>query len=82
MIAGALKKFELTVEGTRGFEFAQISTGGAVTAEFNAGTLMSEKVPGLFACGEILDVDGIRVATIFCGRFHLDIKRASVPLAI
>lgn len=58
MIAGALKKFELTVEGTRGFEFAQISTGGAVTAEFNAGTLMSEKVPGLFACGEILDVDG------------------------
>ncbi|NMB29523.1 MAG: aminoacetone oxidase family FAD-binding enzyme [Clostridiaceae bacterium] len=57
-IAEALKKFELTVEGTRGFEFAQISTGGAVTAEFNAGTLMSEKVPGLFACGEILDIDG------------------------
>ncbi|HHW93533.1 MAG TPA: aminoacetone oxidase family FAD-binding enzyme [Clostridiaceae bacterium] len=57
-IANTLKKFELKVEGTRGFEFAQVATGGAVTDEFDAVTLMSENIPGLFACGEILDVDG------------------------
>lgn len=58
VIAGALKKFELAVEGTRGFDFAQVATGGAATAEFSSATLMSGKVPGLFACGEIFDVDG------------------------
>ncbi len=57
-IADSLKKFELAVEGTRGFEFAQVAAGGAVTAEFDAVTLMSKKVTGLFACGEILDIDG------------------------
>ncbi len=57
-IAAALKAFELSVEGTRGFDFAQVASGGAVTDEFNAATLMSEKIPGLFACGEILDIDG------------------------
>jgi predicted Rossmann fold flavoprotein len=57
-ITESLKKFELAVGGTRGFEFAQVAAGGAATAEFDAVTLMSEKVPGLFACGEILDIDG------------------------
>lgn len=57
-IANALKGFELAVEGTRGFEFAQVAAGGVATAEFDAVTLMSEKVPGLFACGEIFDIDG------------------------
>jgi len=56
--AGALKGFALEVEGTRGFEFAQVASGGAVTDEFDSSTMMSRIVPGLFACGEVLDIDG------------------------
>lgn len=57
-LTNTLKRFELEVEGTRGFEFAQVATGGALTKEFDSVTMMSHIIPGLFACGEILDIDG------------------------
>ena len=44
---------------------AQVTAGGIVTAEFNEETMESKLCPGLFACGEVLDVDGD------CGGFNL-----------
>jgi predicted flavoprotein YhiN len=36
-----------------------------VTAEFDAMTMGSRLVPGLYACGEVLDIDGD------CGGYNL-----------
>ena len=44
---------------------AQVTAGGAVTAEFDAQTMESRLVSGLYACGEVLDIDGD------CGGYNL-----------
>ena len=44
---------------------AQVTAGGVALDEVDAGTLESRLVPGLFFCGEVLDVDGD------CGGFNL-----------
>ena len=66
---------ELSVTGTMGMEGAQVTAGGAVTAEFDPKTLQSRIVPGLYATGELLDVDGD------CGGFNLQWAWASGLLA-
>ena len=50
----------LPVTGTMGMEGAQVTAGGIVTREFDPATLQSRIVPGLYATGEVLDVDGDR----------------------
>ncbi|MCL2106772.1 MAG: aminoacetone oxidase family FAD-binding enzyme [Oscillospiraceae bacterium] len=69
------KRFAFPVAGTRGFAHAQITAGGAAVSEFCAGTLESRLVPGLYACGELLDIDG------GCGGFMLHWAWASGLLA-
>lgn len=64
-IADAIKGFRIPVTGTTGFPGAQVTAGGALLSEFDPHTLESKKVPGLFACGEVLDVDGD------CGGYNL-----------
>ena len=64
-IAHRIKFAPLPVEGVLGMEHAQVTAGGVPTAEFRADTLESRKCPGLFATGEVLDVDGD------CGGFNL-----------
>ncbi len=49
---------ELPVTGTLGFEKAEVTAGGVPLAEVDASTLASRRAPGLYLCGEILDVDG------------------------
>jgi predicted flavoprotein YhiN len=49
---------ELPVDGTLGYEKAEVTAGGVPLAEVNASTLESRVVPGLFLCGEVLDVEG------------------------
>ncbi len=49
---------DLGVTGTLGYEKAEVTAGGAKLSEVNSTTLESRIVPGLFLCGEILDVDG------------------------
>ena len=44
---------------------AQVTAGGVPASEFCAETLESRFAPGLFAAGEVLDVDGD------CGGFNL-----------
>jgi len=58
ILAGKLKACQMEVTGTRGFRFAYVAAGGIAAAGFDPATLMSRTQQGLFACGELLDVDG------------------------
>lgn len=71
----ALKDFVLPVRGTEDFDHAQVTAGGIRTAGFNPETLESWFMPGLFVCGELLDVDGD------CGGFNLQWAWSSGRLA-
>lgn len=66
-----LKHLTFTVTGTRGFDNAQITVGGAVTDEFDINTLESKITKGLYCTGELLDVDAP------CGGFNLQWAWAS-----
>jgi predicted flavoprotein YhiN len=48
----------LPVTGTLGYEKAEVTAGGVRLAEVDPATLESRKAPGLYLCGEILDVEG------------------------
>ena len=67
--------FCLPVTGTEGFDSAQVTAGGLRSSDFDPRTLESRLVPGLFACGELLDVDGD------CGGYTLQWAWASGRLA-
>lgn len=74
-IAHTVKCFTLPVLGTLSFDSAQVTCGGISTAEFKPETLESRLVPGLYAAGEVLDVDGD------CGGYNLQWAWASGRLA-
>lgn len=74
-LAVQLKDWRLLVKDTNGFRNAQVTAGGASVAEFEPQTLESKRIPGLFACGEVLDVDGD------CGGFNLQWAWSSGRLA-
>ena len=44
---------------------AQVTAGGVFTADFDSATMESRLVSGLYACGEVLDIDGD------CGGYNL-----------
>lgn len=69
-----IKNMTLKVTGTGGFENAQVTAGGAKPEQF-FDNMMSKKVKGLFAIGEVLDVDGD------CGGFNLAFAWASANAA-
>ncbi|MCA9286120.1 MAG: aminoacetone oxidase family FAD-binding enzyme, partial [Phycisphaerales bacterium] len=46
------------VRGDRGWTHAEVTAGGVPLSEVHLATLESRIRPGLFLCGEILDVDG------------------------
>lgn len=71
----ALTGWTLPVKSTLGFDQAQVTCGGAKLKDFDPATLESRLVPGLFAAGEVLDVDGD------CGGFNLHWAWASAHLA-
>jgi predicted Rossmann fold flavoprotein len=56
----SIKNLKLSINDTKGFKGAEVSTGGVDTAEVDAHTMASKLVPGLYFAGEILDVDGDR----------------------
>lgn len=64
-LAGLLAHFRVEVTGVKGFDQAQVSRGGAHVKEFDPETMASRLIPGLYAAGEALDVDGL------CGGFNL-----------
>lgn len=74
-VAQGVKRVEIPVTGSLGMEGAQVTAGGIKTSEFDPKTLESRLVPGLFACGEVLDVDGD------CGGYNLQWAWSSGRLA-
>lgn len=74
-LARAICDFSLPVQGTRGFDAAQVTAGGITPSEFDPATMQSCLCPGLYAAGEVLDVDG------GCGGYNLMFAAASGWLA-
>ena len=64
-VCDAVKGFSVELTEPMGMDSAQVTAGGIVTAEFDPQTLESRLVPGLYACGEVLDIDGD------CGGYNL-----------
>jgi predicted Rossmann fold flavoprotein len=48
----------LPVIRDRGFDYAEVTAGGVPLDEIDLATMQSRRCPGLYLCGEILDVDG------------------------
>ena len=70
-VMAACTDFRLPVSGTEDFDHAQVTAGGIKTGAVNPATMESLLVPGLFICGELLDVDGD------CGGYNLQWAWAS-----
>ena len=64
-LAETVKNYRLTVLGPGDTQHAQVTRGGAKVTEFSPDTLQSRLVPGLYAVGETLDIDGK------CGGYNL-----------
>ena len=69
------RNYSIRITGTRGFEHAQVTAGGISCSEFEALTMSSRIVTGLYAAGEVLNVDGD------CGGFNLMFAFASGMIA-
>ena len=74
-VARAVKSFDVELTEPMGMDSAQVTAGGIVTKEFDETTMESRIVPGLYACGEVLDVDGD------CGGYNLQWAWSSGHLA-
>ncbi|NUP95845.1 MAG: aminoacetone oxidase family FAD-binding enzyme [Planctomycetaceae bacterium] len=48
----------LPIDGDEGYRTAEVTGGGVALEEVSTKTLESRRIPGLFFCGEILDVTG------------------------
>ncbi|KAI4447301.1 3-dehydro-bile acid delta(4,6)-reductase [Eubacterium plexicaudatum ASF492] len=64
-LTGQIKQYDADVTGVKGFDAAQVTTGGVPVREICARRMESKKVPGLYFAGEIVDVDGK------CGGYNL-----------
>ena len=64
-VCARVKNLEIVLTEPMGMDSAQVTAGGVFTSEFDPETMESKLVPGLFACGEVLDVDGD------CGGYNL-----------
>ena len=70
-----LKNLTLTVTGTRGFQEAIITQGGIHVKEICPSTMESKLISGLYAVGEVLDLDAVT------GGFNLQIAWSTGYLA-
>jgi len=53
-----LHAWRITPAGSEGYAKAEVTAGGVDTAELDAKTMQSRKVPGLYFIGEVVDVTG------------------------
>ncbi|MDT8390361.1 MAG: aminoacetone oxidase family FAD-binding enzyme [Lentisphaeria bacterium] len=74
-VSAALKHWLLTPVKSRPLKEAMVTVGGVSLAEVNPGTMGSKLVPGLYFCGEVLDIDGPT------GGFNLHAAFATATLA-
>lgn len=64
-ITKAVKNTSFVITGDTGFDNSQVTHGGVLTCDFNDKTMESKLVSGLYAVGEVLDIDGD------CGGYNL-----------
>lgn len=64
-VCRCVKAFHIALTQPLGMDSAQVTAGGILTDGFDPTTMESKLVPGLFACGEVLDIDGD------CGGYNL-----------
>lgn len=64
------KNYPITIEGTYGFDNAQICVGGIDLSELKD-TLELKKHPNIYVTGEVIDIDGL------CGGYNLQFAFAS-----
>ena len=64
-VCEAVKNLEIPLTEPLGMDSAQVTAGGVLTDLFDENTMESRLVPGLYACGEVLDIDGD------CGGYNL-----------
>lgn len=57
-LARNITAWPVRIKGLRPFKEAQVTAGGVDLSQVDPGTLESKLAPGLFFCGEVLDVDG------------------------
>jgi predicted Rossmann fold flavoprotein len=57
-IADRLHAWELVPKGTEGYATAEVTAGGVNTDDLSSKTMESNKVPGLYFIGEVVDVTG------------------------
>ena len=74
-VAELVKAFPVSITEPMGMDSAQVTAGGIRTEEFDPETMESRLVPGLYACGEVLDIDGA------CGGYNLQWAWSSGRLA-
>ncbi|MBP5172554.1 MAG: aminoacetone oxidase family FAD-binding enzyme [Bacteroidales bacterium] len=79
-IAKALKEWKFDIAGYVGYERCVITAGGVSTDDVVAKTLESRIVPGLYFCGEVLDMDcdtgGYNLQAAFCTGYLAGISAA------
>ena len=64
-VVAAVKNLEIDLTEPLGMDSTQVTAGGVLTSGFDPNTMESKLVPGLYACGEVLDIDGD------CGGYNL-----------
>ena len=57
-IAATFCNLPLPITGSRGYNFAEVTSGGVPLSELHLDSMESRMCPGLYLCGEICDVDG------------------------
>lgn len=70
-----IKGLRFTITRCRGYEQAQVCSGGVPLTEIKGSSMESALVPGLYLAGELLDVDGA------CGGYNLQWAWSSGCLA-
>lgn len=74
-LAGLIQSVPIHAEGTRGFNEAIVTRGGLKVDGFDPSTMESRDIKGLYAAGEVLDVDA------HTGGFNLQIAWSTGRLA-
>ena len=74
-VAAVIRGWMIPVTGTQGFGGAQVTAGGIDPSAFDSATLMHRRYRGLYAAGEVLNVDGD------CGGYNLQFAWSSAYVA-
>ncbi len=74
-LIAVLKDFTVTIHGFRPLSEAIVTSGGVSVKDISPKTMESKKQPGLYFCGEVIDVDA------YTGGFNLQIAWSTGRLA-